>query len=537
MTLLYLALVTAVAFTAAAATVPLISRFAINRRLLDWPDAHRRAHAKPVPRLGGVAVFAGLLASAGTVVLTTRIWSFKADFNLAPNLLALLAASGILFVIGLLDDLRGVPALLKLVGQTIAALIVCGSGFGVHALAFPPHYTIALGWLSVPITVLWLVGVCNAFNLVDGLDGLAGGVAVIVLATIGAAGAVLGHMTVPFYCAALGGALLGFLRYNWPPARIFLGDSGSLVVGFLLAYLAVKGATREDDTLLTLVPIFALSYPLLDTGISMLRRWLRGDPLSRADGRHIHHQLRTLGLTPRRAAGVIFFEVSAVAALGLAVTFAPPAATVAIAALGAAILLFIFAYGIRWLQYHEFLEASTVVASAGSRMRGAIRDTISARDFARLITAASTLEEINAILEDAAEVFRFAHMGVGASGAHTPAHVLADTPLPRVWKAEYPVITPDGDAMHDVTGERATLTIWCTMAPRRAPATSVERVASILASAIAVWSVNSGVALMRRTAPRRVYSPALGHRVVPGKILADLTISGSFPRERHVPLH
>src|SRR6185437_13768503 len=114
------------------------------------------------------------------------------------------------------------------------------------------------------------------------------------------------------------------------------------------------------------------SYPLLDTGIAMLRRWLRGDPLSRADGRHIHHQLRALGLSPRKALGVIYAETAGVALLGLSVTFAPPAVTVAIAAAGGAILLFILVYGVRWLEYHEFLEAGTVLATAAPRARVAI---------------------------------------------------------------------------------------------------------------------------------------------------------------------
>src|SRR5579885_981751 len=253
MTLLFLAVVAAVAFFASVVAVPLIMRFAVNRRLLDFPDGERRAHERAVPRLGGVAVFAGLISSAGAGIIASRLHLIGVE-SLAPHAASLLAATAILFGIGLLDDLRGVPPILKLLGQTLAALGVCNDGFVIHSIAFPPHYTQSLGALAVPVTVIWLVGVSNAFNLVDGLDGLAGGVGVIVLATVGVAGAVLGNATVPFYCAALGGALLGFLRYNWAPARIFLGDSGSLVVGFLLAFLAVKGATRPDGTLLTLVP-------------------------------------------------------------------------------------------------------------------------------------------------------------------------------------------------------------------------------------------------------------------------------------------
>src|SRR5262249_14650716 len=131
------------------------------------------------------------------------------------------------------------PARLQILGQSVAGLIVCATGFVIHRIGLPPNYTISLGVAAAPVTIVWLVGVSNAFNLVDGLDGLAGGVGLIALATSAVAAAVLGNATIPFYCAALGGALLGFLRHNWPPARIFLGDSGSLAIGFLLAYVAV----------------------------------------------------------------------------------------------------------------------------------------------------------------------------------------------------------------------------------------------------------------------------------------------------------
>src|SRR5205085_10622919 len=169
--------------------------------------------------------------------------------------------------LGLWDDLRGVPPLAKLAGQAIAALVVVWAGFRIDVLVLPPSHLVGLGWAAIPVTVLWLVGVSNALNLVDGLDGLAGGVGVIALLTATAAAVAVGNSSIPWYTLALGGALLGFLRYNFAPAKIFLGDSGSLVVGFLLAVLTVKGATRPDQSTYALAPIFALSFPLLDTGI------------------------------------------------------------------------------------------------------------------------------------------------------------------------------------------------------------------------------------------------------------------------------
>lgn len=507
---LFVVVVGAVAFGAASVAVPLIARFAVSRRLLDVPDGVRRTHDTAIPRLGGVAVFAGLLLAIGLAAVAGKLFGIRTP--IAPHAVSVLAAAAILFGIGLLDDLIGVPPVFKILGQSVAGLIVCANGFVIQRIGLSPSYTISLGVAAAPVTIVWLVGVSNAFNLVDGLDGLAGGVGLIALATAAAAAVVLGNATVPLYCAALGGALLGFLRYNWAPARMFLGDSGSLVVGFLLAYLAVKGGMRHDATLLAIVPVFALSYPLLDTGIAMLRRWLRGHPLSRADGRHVHHQLRALGFTPRRAAFAIFVEAAGVAILGLCVTFAPPAATVAVAAAGGVILLLIFVYGVRWLQYHEFIEAGVIVASAGARMRGAIRDTIAARDFVELIEIAQTLEEINVLLRDAARMFRFAHMRIGAAKLDTALDGVNSAS--RMWKLEYPIITRSGESVTDGDGRPLVLSFWCalhnsiTLRTRRA---SVERVAGILAPAIASWSETSSDLIMQRGRRRGAYSPVLEH--------------------------
>ena len=514
MQLLFIAVLGVVAFGAASIAVPLITRFAISRRLLDVPDGGRRIHDTAIPRLGGVAVFAGLVVAIGSVFACANVLGIGPP-GLAPHAASLLAAA-ILFGIGLLDDLSGVRPVLKIIGQSVAGLIVCATGFVIHRIGFPPSYTISLGVFAVPVTIVWLVGVSNAFNLVDGLDGLAGGVGLIALATSAAAAAVLGNETVPFYCAALGGALLGFLRYNWAPARIFLGDSGSLMVGFLLAYVSVRGGTRHDGTLLAVVPVFALSYPLLDTGIAMLRRWLRGDPLSRADGRHVHHQLRALGFSPRRSALAIFAEAVGVAILGLCVTFAPPAATVAVAVAGGALLLLIFVYGVRWLNYHEFTDAGTVVATAGARMRGAIRDAITARDVVEFIEIAQTLEEINVLLRDAARTFRFAHMRVGAAKPDPAFDAL--NPATPMWKLEYPIITRSGESVADRDGRPMVLSFWCALdnaIPLHARRASVERVAVILAPAIASWSETSPALLMQRARRRRAYSPVLEHMNTP----------------------
>ncbi len=492
-----------VAALAAALTVPTLRSLAIHRKLLDYPDGDRHHHAEPVPRLGGVAVFAGVTVALLLASLLIP-GALEATSWLSPMNRALVAASAILFLIGLLDDLQGVTPALKLFGQTAAAALVIAFGFRINVISFVPGFEFSLGILAVPVTILWLVGVSNALNLVDGLDGLAGGVSVIALFAIIASAAVLGSTEVPLQAIALAGALLGFLYHNRPPARVFLGDSGSLVVGFLLAFLAVKGATTSGGVLYGLVPIFALSYLLLDTGIAILRRWLRGAPLSRADGRHIHHQLLALGLSPRRAVEVIYLKALFIALLGLCVTFVPPQMTVAITAVGATALLIIFMYGIRWLEYHEFLEAGASVASGMRKARGAIQDRILARDVTRLLRSVATLDEANDIVRSHASAFRFVHMEIlhedaAARTVRAPDHIGSAT-----WLLEFPILAPDAsDVTHDGQAQ-PVLAIWCAVSPNGRPA-NAERVAQILAPEIALVARRSSggeVAFEGRSRPR-----------------------------------
>jgi UDP-GlcNAc:undecaprenyl-phosphate GlcNAc-1-phosphate transferase len=324
-----------------------------------------------------------------------------------------------------------------------------------------------------------------------------------------------GRLMPPVYAAALTGALLGFLRLNFPPAKIFLGDSGSLVVGFLLAFVTVRGAMREDGAVYALVPLFSLSYPLMDTAVAMMRRWLRGDPLSRADGRHIHHQLRALGLGQRRSLAIICLTGFAIAILGLSLTFAPAKVTLALAIAGGTALAFLFVFVVRWLEYHELLEAGSVVATAVPRARGAIRETIYARDLAKGISKIRSRTQLDLELTVSAARFGFTQMEIGSVGS---ASRLSDTlPSPLLWKFEYPIIDVDGVPALDQLGEILTLRIW---SPTRVAnrSASAARVAQVIAPAIAVWiSVNgSGVV---DPEPRRARRSSGSHRAVVDRTL------------------
>ena len=479
MTLLVLLTVGA-AYLISVMLMPLIRMLAVQLKLLDRPDDFRRRHERPIPRLGGVAVFISVLIVNG---VGTLVADRAHLLVLLPFVASIAIGATILFVTGLVDDLVGVRPLAKILAQSAAAIIVWYGGFRIEVVMLSPSTEIAIGMLSLPITVLWVVGLSNAFNLVDGADGLAGGVAVVALISTAASAVIVHDSTVVWCSLALLGAMLGFLRFNAPPARIFLGDSGSLVVGFLLAVLTVKGATRRDGSLYALAPIFALSYPLLDTGISMMRRWLRGEPLSRADGRHIHHQLRALGMGPRQSVLLICGLSAVIAALGLSATFAPPDFTIAIAVAGAAMLVLIFVYGLRWLQYHEFLEAGASLTSAAMRGRTVIRDKIHARDVATLLRGATTFEQLSTTLEESAASFRFVHVELqGRSDTRQLAEPVAVQVCgAATWKLEYPIERPGSTLVQPIF-----LSIWCTTAGWGTTA-GAERVAQILAPAVADW--------------------------------------------------
>jgi len=479
-----LLIVFVVALMTSLAVAAKLTRVIVRPRL---PERSRQWSASRIPRIGGVAIFAAttvaVLAAASANALLTGAMP-----QLPELAEALVVASSILFIVGLVDDIRGVPPAVKLAAQTLAALVVFYAGFRIDDVSLFPGYTLHLGVLALPITVIWLVGVSNAFNLVDGLDGLAGGVAIIGLLAGVTAALTLGNPTVPLYTVALTGALLGFLRYNFPQAKLFLGDSGSLVVGFLLAVLVVKGSTDSQQITRGLVPIFALAYPLLDTGVAILRRWLRGVPLSRADHRHIHHQLRTLDVTPKRSLFLIYGAAASAAAVGLIVTFAPAEVTVIATMLGIGALILAIAFGIHWLEYHEFLAARTSISSAARNARTVIRDKINASDIAQAIRDAKSFDEVQATLHDCAGTFRFAHMKLSdaASRRRAGGRVTQELQALKLWKLEYPIIH---ESMQEYDG--LCLTIWCSIEVPERPA-GAERVAQIVGPAIADWVRTKG---------------------------------------------
>jgi UDP-GlcNAc:undecaprenyl-phosphate GlcNAc-1-phosphate transferase len=272
---------------------------------MDDDSDMRRVHNGSVPRLGGVGIYlAFYLPFLGFLFYQNRISNFL--FSDIRQFLGLLICSTIVLGLGIYDDVKGANAGKKLIVQTIAAVILFSFGFEIRSVSNPFGGSIYLGWLSLPVTIFWLVGLSNAFNLIDGIDGLASGVAFFATSTLLAVALFLGNILPSLFTAALAGATLGFLRYNFNPARIFLGDSGSLFLGFTIGAISIHGSAKAHAAVAIFIPIVAMGLPIIDTLLAIARRVYRGLPIPMADREHIHHQLIKYGFSHRKAALVLY---------------------------------------------------------------------------------------------------------------------------------------------------------------------------------------------------------------------------------------
>ncbi len=469
-------------FAASVALIPLIIRLSVKHHWLDMPD-ERRVHKTPVPRLGGVAIFVATTVVA-SILLAVAAARGSVEIGYPQLLPGVAIGATIIFLTGLLDDLRGITPRTKLVAQTAAAMAVVAYGFKIDVLALTPGSpTVALGMLAIPITVLWIVGMTNAFNLIDGVDGLAGTVALIALATSIGVDLYLHDFRALFITVAMLGAVFGFLRFNNHPAKIFLGDSGSMTLGFFLSIRLVIASSAENGHLYFLVPLFALAYPLLDTFIAIARRWLRGHPFSRADGRHVHHQVLALGLSTPRTVEVLGLFFAGVAALGLSVTFAPPQFTFAFI-LGSAVLLFSsMFYGVRWLRYGEFSELGASIASVVRNARIVVQEKIRANEIAERIRKAENLEEVRQALDDLVDEVRVLDVELVAGDVHLHGperqQISPKDQLPV--RLDYPFAWETQGGVREVI-----LRLWSTR-PTRGGHPASERVATRIGPALEEW--------------------------------------------------
>ncbi len=323
-----------------AGLTPIVRNLAHRWGALDHALTSRKIHGKPIPRLGGIAIvvafYAPLLALLFIDTSAGRI--FYSDPGRA---FGLFAGGAAIAAVGIWDDVKGANAKTKFLVQFAVAGMMYALGFRIDHIANPFGAPIPLGWFSLPFTLLWITGVVNAMNLIDGLDGLAGGVALIAITSTFSIAILHGQPLMVLFTAALGGAVLGFLFYNFNPASIFMGDTGSMFLGFVLATTAIQTNLKSSTTVAIVVPIIALGVPIADTLLAMARRAARGVPLFSGDRGHIHHRLLASGLTQRQAVLVIYAACLVLGGVALALTYANSKQAV-LFLLGVSVLSFIF---------------------------------------------------------------------------------------------------------------------------------------------------------------------------------------------------
>jgi UDP-GlcNAc:undecaprenyl-phosphate/decaprenyl-phosphate GlcNAc-1-phosphate transferase len=326
-----------VAFLVSACVVlwstPIVRKIGLKSGYVDLPDP-RKVHIKPMVRLGGVSIFIGNI-SAWLIIWISGGFS-GLPLASAYELLGVTLGGLCFFLIGLLDDLFTLSPLLRLVMQVSVAVGAWYAGVSVDFFTIPFYGLVQLGWLSLPFTVLWLVGIANAMNFMDGLDGLAAGIAGIAAVIMLMVSLYMNQPVAAVLAAALAGGALGFLRYNFNPAQIFMGDGGAYFMGFTLAGLGIIGLVKSVTTVAVVLPFVILAVPIVDTSTVVLDRLSRGKSPFTADKRHLHHRLLQAGLSHRRT--VLFIYALAFWVGSLATTFAGMPGAKAYA-LGATLLL------------------------------------------------------------------------------------------------------------------------------------------------------------------------------------------------------
>lgn len=370
--------------------------FATRRGWVAIPSQERHLHSSPLPRLGGVAIFISFsLSLLAASVAAAHSSTLQSAFPL-KTLLTILAPATLVFLLGVFDDLYTAGPYIKFAVQAVAATMLFAGGLRILNIPvlFGDH---KLPWfVGLPLTILWVLAITNAFNLIDGLDGLAAGSALFSSLVAFVVALLNGYSLVTVMTIALAGAILGFLRYNFNPATIFLGDSGSLFIGFLLSALALAGAQKAPTIVAVAIPVVSFGLPILETSLSILRRLISGRPVFTADREHIHHKLLQHGLTHRQVV-IVLYAVSAVFALLSLFLLWPTGSSLGLvlAVLGIGIWI-----GVQRLGYLELGELGRV-AQRTLEQRQIFINNLAIRRASEELKVARDYEQIQRVLEAA----------------------------------------------------------------------------------------------------------------------------------------
>ena len=448
---------------------PLVISAARRMDLVDSPDGFRRIHQVAVPRVGGIAVIAAVAAA----LMFVRGTIF-ADRGLVGVLVGCL----IVCAVGLFDDIRGASPKMKIIAQLLAASVAWWFEPQITGIAVGYTSEFSLGWLALPALMLWVVVVSNGYNLIDGINGLASSAGIVGALAAAAISLALGNYADALVAFALASALAGFIRFNFPAARIFLGDAGSLSIGFLLAMLTIRGASRPSGSVVLVVPLLALLLPLFETALTIVRRWLRSVSVVMADAHHMHHRLLAVGFGHSGATVVLASAAASFATLGVVVGVAGPTMMWVFSVLAIAGLVFSLLLAVSVLSYHEIGIAAEVLMTGPARARRVIRDQIAATDIAARVQTAVSIDAVNDILDSSASDFGFVRMAL----LHRGMDVGSADPPGRVWRLEYPLETSDEIPAY----AGFSLTVLCSAQGGSRPF-GAERVIHIIAPALEDW--------------------------------------------------
>ena len=418
-----------IATVASLIITPVVRRLCERFQLLDVPTDSRRLHTKAIPRLGGVAIYLSCLTALSTLPFVDNLLTQTLKARWLDIFVALIPATLVL-VLGIVDDLRGTNATVKFTVLGMIATLFYFLGGHIDALTIPFVGTVELPpLLSFAITILWLVGIANAFNLIDGMDGLASGAALFSSLVILIVSISQGRPLMTVVALVLCGALAGFLRYNFNPASIFLGDSGALFVGFTLAALSVLSAQKATTTVAIVIPILAFGFPMVDTAMTMGRRLISRRPMFQGDNEHIHHMLLARGWSQRRVVLALYGVCTLFGLVAMIFTTTGSKTTGLIMfVVSVAVLI-----AVGHLRYHEIDELRAGVKRTVSDRRLRVANNVRIRRTAVALSKAPDIDHVFAAIHSMLEFgeFSFANVQVGRAGSAEIAERVFDAAAKR----------------------------------------------------------------------------------------------------------
>ena len=330
-----------IAAVSSLALTPPVEWLARRIGAVAMPD-ERKVHTEPVAQIGGLALYAGFLIAIAARIAVDRIG--HPEYPLLPadsQLLGIVLGATVVFAVGFADDIVDLRPGVKFAGQCVGAIILVAFGVQIEFVGNPfGGGLLYLGWLAIPLTLFWILGFTNTVNFMDGLDGLAAGVSAIAASTFFVFAFETGQSAAGILSALVAGLCVGFLWHNFHPAKIFMGDSGALFLGFVLSAIAMQGVMKSIAAIAFLVPIVIMGVPIFDTAWAIVRRWRKGQKISMADAGHIHHRLLHRGFSHRQTVLLIWVWTGLLAAGGLSLRFAPNAVKV-----GVFVVLFALSFG------------------------------------------------------------------------------------------------------------------------------------------------------------------------------------------------